>query len=140
MRWVFIFIIAALLVGCARTPDSIDGLVADLSSTHGMWVNGYFLDIRLPETAPTQQVVEQVFKQAIFDTGRATPPVSGKVTSYKILKIRRVHIPDFSQSDGYTAVLVETNFGEKIILLKSGSSWWCRYYDANRIYYAKSST
>ena len=139
MRSAIIFVIAALLTGCARTPDAIDGLVADLSSTHGMWINGYSLDIRLPNTASTEQVVEQVFKQAIFDTGRATPPVSGKVTSYKILKTRRVYIPNDSQSDTYTAVLVETNFGQKIILLKPGSTWWCRYYDANRIYYAKPS-
>lgn len=129
MRLIFIFIIAAFLVGCARTPDAIDLLVADLSSTHGMWLNGYFLDIRLPKNASTQEVIEQVFKEAIFDTG--------KVTSYKILRTRQVHIADSSETDLYIAVLVHTNFGEKIILLKRGEDWWCRYYDANRTYFKK---
>ncbi len=164
MRVALFAIIGAMFVGCARTPDAIDQLVADLSSTHGMWINGFTLDIHLPATQSTQQVVEQVFKQAIFDTGRAIPAVTGKVTSYKILKIRQVHIfnnspqPDiwtrvFSlfklerlspsyglvPTDLYTAVLVQTNFGEKIVLLQAGGTWWCRCYDANRVYYAKPS-
>jgi hypothetical protein len=100
-----------------------------------MWVNGYSLDIRLPETAGTRQILDEVFKQARFDVGNTSMPIS----SYKILVSRRVRIPNFSGSDTYTAVLVETNLGEKVVLLKSGSTWWARYYDANRTYYAKPS-
>ena len=74
----------ALLAGCATTPDPVDHLVADLDATHGFWINGIGMDIRLPKTASTERVVEQVFKTAIFQSGR--------VTSYKILKIRQVGI------------------------------------------------
>jgi hypothetical protein len=136
MRSTLFIIIAAFWVSCARTPDAIDRLVADLSSTHGMWLNGYFHDVKLPRTASTEQVVEQYFREAVFDTGRANAPLT-RVTNYKILKIRQVHIPDFNESDSYTAVLVQTNFGQKIILLKRGDGWWSRAYDANRIYFKK---
>jgi hypothetical protein len=164
-RRIYIFsgLVAALVLGLAgyfqgRPPDAIDKLVGDLSSTHGMWMNGYSGGIRLPETASTQQVVEAIFKKQQFDAGQT----SKLVTSYKILQTRRVHIPNNSPppdlwtrafsvfglerfapsygnvpTDLYTAVLVQTDLGEKIILLKSGDPWWYRYYDANRIYYAK---
>ena len=137
MRITFIAIFVALLTSCATTPDPIDHLVADLSATHGLWINGIGVGIDSPKTASTEQLVEQVFKKALFNTGRATPPVVESVTSYKILRIRQVRIQGI-KVEKYTAVLVQTNLGEKIVLLKFQEDfghWWFRYYDANQAHY-----
>jgi len=135
---LFSFFTGFLLIGCDSTPDQIDRLVADLSSSNGMWLNGYQSIIHLPDSASPKQVVAQIFKEAEFDAGQRTSTTE-RVTSYKILKIRQVHIPSHGESDLYTAVLVQTDRGEKIILLRRGDGWWWRYYDANG-YYGKIDT
>jgi hypothetical protein len=126
------------LAACSRTPDAIDKLVADLSSTEGMWINGWWSDVRLPKPASLQSVVDEIVKQKIFDTSQAKPPVQGNVTRNTILQIRRVHIRVLSRSDTYTAVLIDTQYGQKILLFKPGSTWEFRSYDANH-YYGKLS-
>lgn len=139
--------------------DPIDRLVADLDSTHGMWVNGYIQFNGSRTTTSTEKAVDQFFKVALFDTGRTT----GKVASYTIVKIRRVHLPTYSAqppdlwvrilsllhlerfapsygyvpTNLYMAVLALTDFGEKIIIFKPDEGWWGRAYDANRTYFAK---
>ncbi len=121
MRTALVIILIALWAGCA-TADPIDNLVTNLSSSHGMWINGIAPIIELPETATTEQVVERVFKMTGFD--------EGQVTRFKILETRTVHIQG-SVPDLYTAVLVETKFGEKIVLLRyEGKTigWWSRVY------------
>jgi|GEM_PF-3043637 len=135
---LFSFIAGFLLVGCESRPDQIDRLVADLSSSNGMWLNGYQSIIHLPDSASPKQVAAQIFKEAEFNAGQGTS-ATAHVTSYKILKIRRVHIPSAGEPDLYTAVLVLTDRGEKIILLRRGDGWWWRYYDANG-YYGKIDT
>jgi hypothetical protein len=74
--------------------------------------------IKLPATALTEDVVSKVLER--------------QFGSYKILKIRQVHIQG-SLPDLYTAVLVQTSAGDKIVLLKYGGEavgWWSRIYDA----------
>ena len=115
---------AVCLVGCATTRDPIDTLVTRLSSS-GLWREGPSAIINLPQTASIEQVLD-----ALFHT---TPLARGWVSSHKILKIRRqVHVPP----NFYTVVLVQTNLGEKIVLLRyerlasQASRWWIRVYDA----------
>ncbi len=101
----------------APAPDSIDRLVSRLSSLHGLWQNGLAPAIELPPTATAQEVVSKV--------------LAGQVTSYKIVKIRSVRIPD-SLPELHTAVIVETNDGEKIVLFRyegQAFGWWSRIYD-----------
>ena len=118
MRSTFFAIIAALLVGCATTPDPIDRLVTDLSATHGLWVNGIDQGVDLPKTASPKQVVQQVFRMA-------------GITRYKFLKIREVRIPVGMPEELYTAVLAQTSPGEKIVLIRYElGHWWYRIYDA----------
>ncbi len=123
--------LAVLLVtsvtGCSRA-DPIDRLAAKLSSDPN-FPSGMFRPILLPATAPPEKVVAAIFDQAAF---------KGRVTRYKILKIRRVRIaygqpheapPEVSN---YTAVLIDTNLGRKIVLLQStqvAGGWWHRVYD-----------
>ena len=108
MRSILIVIVAALLAGCitTRNPvdhDPIDQLVTSLSSSHGLWRRSSPPAIKLPATASTKEVVAQALE--------------GKVASYKILKSRPVHIQG-SLSDLYTAVLIQTNAGEKIVIFR----------------------
>jgi hypothetical protein len=133
MRSTFFTIFAALLVGCSTTPDPIDHLVADFSASYGLWENGIFPILGLPETASSEQVIKKTFEMTGFDKGH--------LTSYKIVEIRQVHIRG-SLPDLYTAALVQTDLGEKIVLFKYDGpkvGWWSRVYDANHTYYKKPS-
>jgi hypothetical protein len=133
-----LFIMLVVLVGCGQsaptkvkpntvqapapvspTPDSIDALLARLSSSHGLWQNGPFPRLDVPETASAEQVVRSVFEKISFDRGR--------VTAHRVLLVREVRI----DSDSYTAVLVDTNLGKKIVLFGRGTTLrWSRVYDA----------
>ena len=134
MRWAIISIITVLLVGCTRTPDAIDRLVADLSSTHGMWLNGYQGIIHLPMSASKKQVLSECFKSANFNTtirGSST----GYVKWFEILKARKVHIPSgMNNAEDYTAVLAHTDLGDKIVLLRPEDGWWWRAFNADGHY------
>ncbi|MFA5393731.1 MAG: hypothetical protein WC081_05575 [Candidatus Ratteibacteria bacterium] len=123
LSWcIHLFIFAVFLVGCATIPDPIDRLTANYSASHGLWENGAFPILDLPETTLPEQVIKRIFEMTGFD--------KGYVTNYRILKIRQVHIQG-SLPDLYTAALVQTNFGEKIVLFKyEGSGWWSRVCDA----------
>jgi hypothetical protein len=140
MRIALFSNIASLLTGCATTPeasvtppaprvvasDPVERLVARLSSSHGLWQNGLFPKLDLPATASTKQVVSRVFPMTGFDKGH--------VAEHRILETRQVRIPG-SLPDSYTAVLVDTDFGRKILLLKHEGpavGWWSRVYDAER--------
>jgi hypothetical protein len=110
----------------AAAADSIDRLIARLSSSHGLWRNGLFPRLDLPATASTEQVIARVFQRTGIDKGR--------VSKSRNVQIRQVRIPG-SLPDEYTAVLVETDLGRKIVLLQrvSGSlGWWSRVYDAEQ--------
>ena len=101
-------------------PDSIDHLVARLSA-NPLWQNGRSPAIDLPEHASAEQVVAKVFEMISFD--------KGKVTKHRIVKVRRVEI----QRSPYTAALVETELGEKVVLfgfVGGRLGWWSRVFDA----------
>lgn len=120
MRLALLSIIALWLAGCATTPDPIDRLVKDLYSS-GLWQNGSFPVINLPATASTEDVVCKVLE------------LDRQVTNYYIVKVRHVSIhSDFLHL--YTAVIVQTNLGEKIVLFKyegqTHGFWWSRVYEA----------
>ncbi|MBN1384176.1 MAG: hypothetical protein JW983_04750 [Elusimicrobia bacterium] len=119
---VFYLVLVVLFTGCATAPDRIDSLVTRLSSDH-LWQNGEYPILGLPKSASTEQVVAKVFKMTGFDKGH--------VTKYKILKVREVRITG-SLPDVYTAVLVSTDFGNKIVLIRYDGpnlGWWSRVYD-----------
>jgi hypothetical protein len=117
------FIIAALLTAVAATTDPIDRLVADLSADP-MWMNGISPIIDLPQDASTKEVVAEVLKMTGF------PSYPRRPWTYKILKIRQVHIKG-PLPDLYTAVLLDTNHGRQIVLLRYlEHSWWSRVIGA----------
>ena len=122
MRYIiYICCISAVLVaGCATPSDPVDRLVSRLSSD-GLWQNGVTPVLPLPANATTEEIVSREF--------------SGQAVSYKILRVRQVHIQG-SQPDFYTAILIQTDAGDKIALCrydKSMSGWWVHIYDAKTL-------
>lgn len=103
-----LFLWMLLLAPCVWA-DPVDDLVARLSKTHGLWVNGLSSLLELPETASSQQLLAGLNSQA------------------RLLSAREVSI------DGqgpYRALRVVTAEGPRILLLRfeGKSGWWSRFY------------
>lgn len=111
----------AALPGTPRDP--IDVLVAQLSKTAGMWLNGSSPVLELPEEAPIEDLVTEFFQKVSYE--------GGPIGSTTIEEIRPVTIPPGHPDDQYTAVLVRTHLGRKVLLLQYSKSggWRCRVYD-----------
>jgi hypothetical protein len=110
--------------GTNLVADPIDRLVASLSSD-GMWQNGLFKPVDLPPSATPAEVLFQVDKLTGLYQG-------GKLTSYQIIEVRQVQIGSNQTGGKFTAVLLDTNLGKKIVLLQNQGSktgWWSRVYD-----------
>lgn len=128
IRPMLFTIFFALLAGCAtiHTPDPIDRLVADYSASHELFAKGLFPDLNLPKTASPKQVIPRALEMHGF--------TKEQVAGAKILKIRQVHIQGI-YPDLYTAALVWTSVGEKIVLFQyqePAFGWWSRVEDADR--------
>jgi hypothetical protein len=96
--------------------DPVERLVIRLSR-NGYWANGLTLGIPLPASARPDEVVKVVIDR---DFGRQ---------SYEVLRTEEVTIGN-SVKDRYTAVLVRTKGGLKIILMRYHSvGWWSRTFD-----------
>lgn len=122
----FLILTAFALTGCHRDP--IARLVHQVSYED---VASYpFNAIQLPPTATPEQLITALSKRSVLDLGRFD------FHTYKISEIRPV------QTEGplvmrYTAVLLDTELGQKIVLLRpmqSGTNWYGWYY---RTYDAK---
>jgi hypothetical protein len=100
-------------------PTTIDGLVEHFSGGLGLWLNGLYPTLDLPEMTPPQAVLEAMFQLISFDEGR--------VTEFEILEERVVQIDEAD----YKALRLTTNQGPKIVLMRYGSEWWTRVYDGS---------
>jgi hypothetical protein len=100
--------------------DPIDRLIAELSATCGMWRNGIFPVLGLPQTATPEEVIRRLFSMGL---------PRGETANYKIREIRQVHIAGVG-SDSYTAALVQKDSAMKIVLIQyAGRDWWTHVYD-----------
>jgi hypothetical protein len=79
----------------------------------------------LPEEASNVQLVSRILALSSFDAGR--------VSRHRIVETRQIRVPG-ELGDLCTAILVDTNLGRKIVILRfSGPAvgWWSRVYDAD---------
>jgi hypothetical protein len=122
---VILFVALTRWTFAAMTNNPIDILVAQLSNDH-FWQNGVFPVINLPETASPNEVIAQCFKMTGFNEGR--------IKTYKILETKTVRIPG-SLPVTYTAALVDSDLGQKIVLIKhiQPDHWWTRVYNADNL-------
>ena len=143
MRILLSLLCLGVLGGCAENPrpntakqppntvnkpkpttptDPIDTLAKRLSATSGIWVNGLSPALELPESASSEEIVAKFFQSVSYD--------EGPVTRHQILETRPVQITDTLPNPKYTAVLVDTNLGRKVLLYQySVGGWWTRVYD-----------
>jgi hypothetical protein len=133
MRSGVFVLVAALMAGCATKPDPINRCVAQLSG--GIFLNGFPSGVAVPPTASMHEIISRIF-QARYP---------GQVTKFKILEVRQVHIGDAplpendsasQKMDGpneYTAVLADTNIGQKIIIMRyvNKQVMFQRVFDSN---------
>ncbi len=113
-------VLACLSLGWSQ-GDPVEALVKRLSETHGLWINGLSPTLDLPATASPAEVVEQVFQRVSFAEGR--------VKKHSIVRVSEVTIAG-GAPDPYTAVLVDSDQGQKIVLIQyqNSSGWWSRVF------------
>ncbi len=100
--------------------DAIDRLVAYLRTTGGMWVNGLSPTLHLPATATPDEVA-----------ARALRGYDGLRTTHVVL-VRHVDLGDSDVRD--TAALVDTNLGQRIVLMgfDRARGWDTKVFDTSR--------
>jgi len=133
-------LLAALVLGCTP-PRPVQDPIAELTARlRGQEFMPSEMDspIRLPATAEPGQVVTELFKRR----GAVSVPVD----RHKILAVREVCLARAATKDfvdgaqyeryrnsmTYTAALVDTDLGQKIVLFKHVSltnGWWIRVFD-----------
>lgn len=107
----------------AADGDKIATLVSTLSKNQ-LWMNGVTPRVRLGADASPSEVLDRCFRMMRFD--------AGPIKEYKIVAVRDVVIPpDDKSSPTLTAVLVESDLGPKIVLMRfEKTDWWTRAFDA----------
>jgi hypothetical protein len=97
-------------------------LVAELSSGPATIDDGGYPIIELPRNATPSQVAAQCINMTGF--------VGGRIKHYEIRAIEKV--PSYDGEGDLTAVLIASDFGEKIIFMRyeaPGGRWWTHMYD-----------
>lgn len=116
-----------LLAATARAAppppaDRIGTLVSTLSK-NPLWMNGIAPRVRLGRDASPSQVLDLGVRMMRFD--------AGALADYKIVEVRQVVIAPDDASHPMTAVLVDSDLGPKIVLMRfEQTGWWTRAYDA----------
>jgi hypothetical protein len=115
-----------LITGCG---DRIDDLAKKLSSQKKFDL-GMSISCDLPASASPTEIASNAFR-ATF--------INPTVTNFTIVAIRDVRIPDSMSKDSqYTALLADSNLGQKIVLFKlqhcfgdrgHWDEWWSRVYE-----------
>jgi len=102
--------------------DPIVALVERLSADRsGDWINGLYLRLDLPATASVEEVFDRMFERSPFH--------EGFVRDYTIVEMRPVVIEGL-RAEPFTAAIVDTNFGRRIVLFRRERlDWWTRIYE-----------
>lgn len=112
---------AILISGCSRR-DPIDQLMHELP--HETVPSYPFKRIELPATATPEELLTALSKRGPGELGHFD------FTSYKISQVRSVRPEPDPVSEAYTAVLLDTNLGRRIVLLRPMKmGWYYRIYD-----------
>ncbi len=111
-----------VLAGCGPR-DPVDRLMHRVSN-ETVW-SYPFKAIDLPATATPEELVAALSKRRVLELGHF------EFRGYKISQIRSVQTEP-PESDKYTAVVLETSLGQKIVLLQPiqrGTNWGGWYYE-----------
>jgi len=120
------------------TGDQIENVIINLPDG---WKDDVTGPIILPKTASTEDVLPKVFEQWLFPDSQMTN--YSRITNFKVLETRQVSIPRFHFTGApvysYTAVLVQTNLGEKIVLLRCFDVYTSRAWLSSEVFDVKPS-
>jgi hypothetical protein len=121
----FIVMIALVHLGCSRR-DPFDKVMDYVS--HESVPSYMFVPVQLPATASPEQLISALTVRGEFGHLNI---YSGSI---KILQTRSVHTTP-PMSKNYTAVLLDTNLGQKMVLLQPQTfngtwhGWYWKIYD-----------
>jgi hypothetical protein len=138
MRTAFLSIIF-VLVACCAIADQIDDAITNLPDAWSDVVTG---PIIMPQTASVEDALPKVFEHWLFPTN--DPPTKySRITNFTVLQTRQVSIPccrfPGAPVHSYTAVVVQTNLGKKIVFLKYVDVYTSRAWWSSEIFDAKPS-
>ncbi len=137
MRTTFLAAFFALVAGCA-TADQIDNVVTNLSDAWNDHATG---PIIMQKTASTEDVLPKVFEHLFYFDSQSQVAHYIQITNFTILKVRQVAIPcchfPGAKVYSYTAVLLQTNLGEKIVLLRCFDVYTSRAWISSEVFDAK---
>jgi predicted Ser/Thr protein kinase len=98
----------------------IESLTRSLNQTGGMWINGLSPSLDLPQTATGDEVLLRIIAENRLGTN---------VRTLELRKDWPIQVAA-SGGDHFTAALVETNSGKRIILFRwEGNTWWSRVFE-----------
>jgi hypothetical protein len=100
--------------------NPIESLTRSLNETGGMWINGVSPLLDLPQTATGDEVLLKII---------AVNRLGTNVRSLELRKDWPIQVAA-SGGDRFTAALVETDSGKRIILFRwEGNTWWSRVFE-----------
>ena len=98
----------------------IESLTRSLNQTGGMWINGLSPSLDLPQTATGDEVLLRII---------AENRLGANIRTLELRKDWPIQVAA-SGGDHFTAALVETNSGKRIILFRwEGNTWWSRVFE-----------
>jgi hypothetical protein len=139
---IWIAFLAVQMVGYAA-PDSLDRLIVQWSNEDAsMFKSGLFAVIQMPSNAPIVEVAQQALQKN--DQLAATNPTVVRVCHVRISHGEEAH-PDWYPGfdPNYTAVLLRTPLGERIVILQflpvedirdQPGYWWNRVYNPRQVF------
>lgn len=122
MRIAYLISLYVLVLSGCTHNDPIERLMTQVPFED--CASYMFQPVSLPVTASPQQVIAALSKRGTFRYDQ--------ITNFTILEVRKVH----SQQEGaksvfYSAVLIDSNLGRKIVLLQPENiGWYYKIYDA----------
>ena len=126
--WPALVFFMLLRVGGADGNDKIQSLFETLKHQPSVfpWDNGYYSPIKLPAQATPKRVILPALRiNCLLGTQQPTA-----IHRYNIVAVEKAIMPSpFPGRSKYTAVLIRTDRGEKIIMMRHGNDgWWTRVY------------
>lgn len=102
-----------------KAEDSIDKVISGFDS-NGLWMNGIFSPISLPETAKPEDVIQAALLE-----------YQKKGLSCVTLEVRNMKIGNMGYRVEYMAARVKIDSTERVVLFKYKDKeigWWSRVY------------
>lgn len=110
-------------ISVRKSVDPITRLERKLEATNGVWMNGFFVPIELPENTPIENVLQERFKRPVRE--------GGFITDYTIIEKRYLNIFVSPGESRPIAVLISCNLGYEIavaVFSEKGAYWNVRVY------------